>query len=198
MYKRATWQKLFLLGLLLLLGACASSYQLNRETQSLLAQLDATQARNLLHGYMMKDERGGGFCVGGMTQRSGYQTHDQLMLTTRGELNFLGHWQASPGLKGFTLIEEVENYPLELPQGWQAGRLQVDLTEIETIRIKDTKGIEGESFCEGLLPGKLILASAEAGQTSMYINVVPEHLNRALAGLRYFARDAEMLEGTGF
>ena len=178
------------------LSGCASQYQITETTRSTLATLQPDSARNLLYSYMTKSEKGGGFCIGSLVMSSIYSSHDQLMLDEQGNLEFVGRWHTIYDLQGFTRLEKVDDYPTNVPDHWEAARFKTNLSKIDVIRVKDTSGDFGETFCPGLIPGKLIMVTGE-NQMGFFINVAPSELDNALAGLLFFSKDAELKEGLG-
>ncbi|MDC0598632.1 hypothetical protein OAP18_02165 [Gammaproteobacteria bacterium] len=181
---------------LALLTSCASPYQITDNSRTILQSLDSESAPTMLLSHLRKTDTGGGFCIGGLSMRSGYKTHEQLTLDNDGTLHFIADYISGSHYTGATLISGPVRTPV-IEYDWDAGEFAFDLTDITSIRVKNTSGSFYDTFCQEYVQGKLVMALGE-DDLSFYINVQEADLDEVIASLTFFADDAKLKEGLGF
>jgi hypothetical protein len=182
--------------LIFILSGCSSSYIVSEKSKSLLRSIDNSSARNLLLQRLKKSDNGGGFCIGGLKMRSDYKNHNSLKLDAKGNLSFVASYVEKTTITGFHFIG-ISNVTMDTKEDWAVGEFSVNLNKVKTIRVKDTSGSFTSTFCEGLIPGKLVIVQGDNG-LGFFINVTENEIDNVIAGLLYFAKNADLKEGLGF
>lgn len=176
---------------------CASSYVVTENTKQKMSELNDKSAQQLVSSLLKKSEYGGGFCIGGLKMTSGYEDHDKLSLKEDGTLTFAARFVANTEITGVRVYSNLNTVSVGTREEWRKGEFAMNLDEIQSIRVKDTDGSVSSTFCEGYIPGKLVMVQGD-GNLGFFINVKESQLDDLMAGLLHFSDNAKLKQGLGF